>query len=137
VTISGNYGYFTVTGIAQLNVLDTTTDTWIATVQPVASDPYDVSANADGTSVWVSGTRGTISVLDTRDPHHPVLTDTIELGASRGPREVAFHPDGTKAYVALFVSNTVGVISIPDLHLITEIPVGTTPQALDIALLDR
>ncbi len=131
VALSGDYAYFTVIGIALLKILDTRVDTWVASVQPVAVDPYDVNATADGTRVWVSGTRGTISVIDTSDPPNPVLIYTINLG-TRGPREVAFHPSEPKAYVALFAANTLGVISTESLTLTDEIPVGTTPQAVDI-----
>ncbi len=131
VALSGDFAYFTVTGIAQLKVLDTRNDTWVALVQPVAVDPYDVNVTSDGSRVWVSGTRGTITVLDTTDPTNPALIHTIALG-NKGPREVAFHPSQAKAYVALFAANTLGVISTDSFNLTEEIPVGTTPQAVDI-----
>ncbi|HME90260.1 MAG TPA: hypothetical protein VKE49_02470 [Myxococcaceae bacterium] len=86
-----------------------------------------------GTRVWVSGTRGTISIVDTTNPAIPALIDTINLGMERLPREVAFSPDQPKAYVALAALNAVGVISTSSLSVIEEIPVGQMPQAIAIA----
>jgi YVTN family beta-propeller protein len=132
-SLAGDYAYFTVIGIEQLKVLNTTTNEWVGLLQPVAMDAYDLTATSDGTRVWVSGTRGTISVVDTTNPAAPTLITTIDLGIGRVPREAAFSPDPRFAYVALAGANSVGVISTTTYTLMEEIPVGQMPQAIDIA----
>lgn len=85
----------------------------------------------DGKSLWVPqstdllrftvGANGLVNatplVIPLTGPNGPAL-----------PSGMAFSPDGSKAYVALNGSNTLGVIDTATNALVTEIPVGNAPR---------
>lgn len=146
VSLAGDYAYFThvryfdpLTGEGpQLKVLDTTTNDWVALLQPMPGQPYDLSPTPDGTQIWVSCIRGSsgrdaVAIVDITNPGAPELIDAIDFGFGKMPREVAFSPNTDKAYVAFASSNTVGVLSTSPPSLIQEIPVGQGPTGIDIA----
>jgi YVTN family beta-propeller protein len=122
---------------SNLLVIDTATNTVIATIPPgilttayYPSGPVGVAVNPAGTRVYVTGrvTIGGTGYVLAIDPSTKAVVATIAVGAN--PQGVAVKPDGTKVYVANTGSNTVSVIDTSTNKVIATIPVGTAPIAL-------
>jgi YVTN family beta-propeller protein len=117
-----------------VSVIDTTTDTVVATI-PMAGLPYGLAVNPNGTVVYVAtmaaeqGTDGydSIAVIDVATN---TVTGFIHLGFNTQPREVAFNPSGTTAYVTNYVTNTVSVIDVAGGIVTDTIPVDRSPVGI-------
>jgi YVTN family beta-propeller protein len=97
--------YITNQFVNTVSVIDTTTDTVIATI-PVGLNPVGVAVNTDGSKVYITSfNANTVSVIDT--VANTVIA-TIPVGL--GPFGVAVSPDGSKVYITNQNSNTVSVI---------------------------
>ena len=82
-----------------VSVIDTATDTVIATI-PVGLSPFGVAVSPDGSKVYVANTgANTLSVIDTATN---TVSATVPVGF--GPRGVAVKPDRSKVYVAVQLS---------------------------------
>jgi YVTN family beta-propeller protein/VCBS repeat-containing protein len=152
---NGGFAYVTNGGSDTVSVIDTATHTVIdanpATPGvdpiPVAGLPYGVAFSPDGDLAYVVNLSGnTVSVIDTAthtvidaDPATPGV-DAISVGG--GPREVAFSPDGSLAYVTNFASDTVSVIDTatrtvidadPATPAVDAIPVGSYPRGVAVS----
>jgi YVTN family beta-propeller protein len=77
---------------------------------------------------YVTNDEGTVSVIDVASREE---TATITVGDD--PWEVAFTPDGSKAYVANSGSDTVSVIDVATSTVIETIPVGANPQGVAVS----
>jgi YVTN family beta-propeller protein len=91
--------YITANGSDTVSVVDTATNTVIATI-PVGVQPAGVAVSADGSKVYVAnqGTGkipGSVSVIDSATN---TATATIPLGLT-GPGALAVTPDDSKVYV--------------------------------------
>jgi len=108
-------------------VIDTATDTVIATVQ-VGDGPMGVAVSPDDRKVYVGNTGSdTVSVIDTTTN---TVVSTIPTG--RGPTGVALTPDGSKVYVANDGANTASMINAATNTVTATIPVGIFPIAFGI-----
>src|SRR5216684_4503527 len=88
------HAYIVNTGSNSVSVIDTTSNTVVATVS-VGGSPLEVAITPDGTRVYVTnGTDNTLSVIDTASN---TVVATVGVGA--GPTAVAITPDGTRVYV--------------------------------------
>jgi YVTN family beta-propeller protein len=91
--------YITNFGDNTVSVIDTATDTVIATI-PVGDRPYGVAVTPDGSKVYVANQGfnprfvSTVSVID-------AATNTVSatIRGGRDPIGVAVSPDGSKVYV--------------------------------------
>ena len=118
-----------------VSVIDTSTDTVIATISSVDLffSPNGVAVSPDGSKVYVTnsfsqpGAPGTVSVIDTATN---TVSATIPVGTE--PEGVAVKPDGSKVYVANFVSSTVSVIDTATNTVSATIPVGVGPLAFGV-----
>ena len=94
----GPYAYITNEYENTVSVIDTATNTVIATVN-VGSTPNGIAVSPDGTKVYVTNFHSvTVSVIDTATD---TVTSTVDVGSA--PRGVAANPDGTKVYVAKLI----------------------------------
>src|SRR5215470_10104521 len=91
------FAYIADDGASNVAVIDTQTNTIIATITGVGTVPEGVAVNVAGTRVYVtdSVTSGTVAVIDTAN--NTVLA-TIPVGAE--PFGVAVNPAGTRVYAA-------------------------------------
>jgi YVTN family beta-propeller protein len=151
----GSFAYVTNQGSGTVSVIDTATHTVIDAdpATPVVDSylvggaPYGVAFSPDGGFAYVTNANGnTVSVIDTAthtvidaDPATPGV-DAISVGG--GPREVAFSPDGSLAYVTNFASDTVSVIDTatrtvidadPATPAVDAIPVGSYPRGVAVS----
>jgi YVTN family beta-propeller protein len=135
----GNYLYFADTGNDTLAVIDTANLNYnnyelpAETLINVGQDPEGVAVTPDGSQVWVADTGpetggqslGGISVIS-------AATDTVtaSLSLSSDPREIAFSPSGTTAYVT--TGGGLLVINTATLQVVTTIRGLGSPQ--DVAV---
>ena len=129
----GTYAYISNSGSSNVSVIDTATDTVIATVN-VGSDPHGVAVSPDGLNVYVANAGSdSVSVIDTATN---TVKDTVIVEDC--PRGVAVSPDGTKVYVTNSGSyddprNTVSVIDASINKVISTVNVGNSPFGIDIS----
>lgn len=90
----------------------------------VPKSNHNAIFSPDGKEVWTSqmDEKGTVLVYDANTY---ALKNTITVG--REPAEVTFSSDGTTAFVANGVDNTVSVINPNTKTIISTIPVGKNP----------
>ena len=120
-----------------VTVIDTATETTqtisLSAVAPgVAFSGYGVACHPDGSEVYVTaagnappGTNHIIAVIS-------ATTDTIvaSIPVAEAPRDVAFLPDGTKAYVATSAGDVVVVDT--DTRATTNVYVGSGPRGIAV-----
>ena len=118
------FAYITNAGSGNVSVIDTATNTVVATVG-VGTSPYGVAVNLAGTFTYVANQgSNTVSVINT-------ATNTVvaNVGVGANPYGVAVNPAGTFAYVANVNSNTVSVIDTATNTVVANVNVGTNPLA--------
>ena len=104
--IGGSYAYISNNRDNTVSVIDTTTDTVVATI-PVGLAPYGVVTNPTGTKVYITNQNSsTVSVVDRKSN---IVTKNITVG--KNPAGIAITPSGTKVYVTNFDDGTVSVIN--------------------------
>ena len=118
--------YITNLASANVSVIDTATNTVIATI-PVGIGPRGVAVTPDGSKVYVTNVQlpnpSVVSVIATATN---TVIATIPLGGESNG--VAVTPDGRKVYVANSGSNNVFVIDTATNAVIgSPIPVGLFP----------
>src|SRR6266852_5319910 len=87
------HAYIVNTGSNSVSVIDTTSNTVVATVS-VGGSPLEVAITPDGTRVYVTnGNDNTVSVVD-------AASNTVVATVGVSGLGVAITPDGTRAYVA-------------------------------------
>ena len=119
--------YATSFGENTVSVIDTLTNSEIATI-PVGAGPETVAVNPAGTRVYVPNqTSGTVSVIDTATNS---VVATIPVGSQ--PFGVAMTPDGSRAYVTNRASNSVSVIDAGTNTVTATIAVGVGPLGLAV-----
>jgi YVTN family beta-propeller protein len=83
------------TGSYSVSVIDTTTNTVIATI-PVGTTPFGVAVSPDGSTAYVTNVNSnSVSVIDTAS--NTVRTTIAAVGVQ--PFGLASTPDGTRVYV--------------------------------------
>jgi YVTN family beta-propeller protein len=108
VGMGAPFAYIANSGSDSVSVIDTATNTVIATVA-VGTQPTGVAVHRDGSRVYVTNFRiiptSTVSVIDTAT--NSVIA-TVAVGLE--PWGIAVHPDGNRVYVANTGSGEVSVI---------------------------
>ena len=118
--VAAPFAYITNADSDNVSVIDTATDTVVATI-PVGAGPTGVAVNAAGTRVYVSNTgSGNVSVINTAT--HTV-TATVPVGV--GPIGVAVNPAGTRVYVANLFSQSLSVIDTTTNAIVANVAMGT------------
>ena len=118
--------YVTNEGSNNVSVIDTTTNTVIATI-PVGLAPRPLAVSPDGKWVYVVnfGTNPTtISVIDTATD---MVVSTITAGT--GPTRVTFSLDSTVAYAVNEGSNNFTIINTSDGTVLNTFSTGIAPRA--------
>jgi YVTN family beta-propeller protein len=106
----------------KLTVIDTATDTVIATV-PIGTSGYGVAVKPSGTRVYLSG--GDVSVISTISYGEIARVPAGTVG-------MAVNPSGTRVYVANINSNTVSVIDTTTNTVTATVEVGAEPFGVAI-----
>ena len=119
------FAYVTNRGSNNVSVIDTATNTVVASV-PVGTEPVGVAVTPAGTRVYVTSLNlpsgGNVSVIATATN---AVVATVPVGDS--PWGVAVTPAGNRVYVANLFSNTVSVIDTATNTVVATVPVGTGP----------
>ncbi len=122
-----NFAYVTNSSSNSVSVIDTSTNTVVATVA-VGSNPVGVAITPDGTRAYVANQlSNSVSVIDTSSN---TVVATVAVGSN--PVGVAITPDGTRAYVANAFSNSVSVIDTPTNNVVATVAVGRVPNFVAI-----
>ena len=116
------FAYITNSGSNSVSVIDTATDTVVATI-PVGTEPLGVAVNATATRVYVTN-RGSATVSVIEAATHSVVA-SVPVGAE--PAGVAVNRAGTRIYVANFAANALTVIDGAGNSVIAVVPVGRGP----------
>jgi len=124
--------YITNYGSNNVSVIDTATNTVIATIN--MSYPFGVAVTPDGNKVYVTnptagGVPNLVSVIDTGTN---TVIGTITVGAN--PFGVAVTPDGTKVYVANLYSASVSVINTATNTVSSTIPISSIFNPIGVAV---
>jgi YVTN family beta-propeller protein len=90
-----------------ISVIDTTTNTIIATIDTSAdNEPIGVAFTPDGTKAYITNDIGVVLVIDAAS--NTIIGSPITVGSI--PWGIAITPDGSTAYVANESSASVSVI---------------------------
>jgi YVTN family beta-propeller protein len=120
------FAYVVNTGFNNVSVIDTATNTVVATV-PVGDFPTGAAVTPDGKHVYVVNffsPPNNVSVIDT-------ATNTVVATVPVGnfPEGVAVAPDGKHAYVTNNESCSVSVIDTASNTVVATVPVGVEASA--------
>ncbi|MDQ6701885.1 MAG: hypothetical protein M3Z96_01655 [Pseudomonadota bacterium] len=120
------FAYVTNSASGSVSVIDTATNTVVATV-PVGIGPQEVVVTPDGKHAYVANTNagspsGTVSVIDTATN---TVVATVPVGNDSSG--VAITPDGKHAYVTNAASGNVSVIDTASNTVVATVAVGTNP----------
>jgi YVTN family beta-propeller protein len=129
ITPEGVFAYVANYDAGTVSVIDTATNTVVATIPVVASPAY-MAITPDGAFAYVANTTSdTVSVIDTGTN---TVVATVPVG--RGPIGVAITPNGAFAYVtnAFGSLGSVSVIATATNTVVATIGVGATPYGVAI-----
>jgi YVTN family beta-propeller protein len=127
VSPDGQHAYVTDSGSANVDVINTATNTVAATI-PVGTDPDGIAISPGGGTAYVSDSgSNSVDVIDTATNK---VTATVPVGSK--PGGIAITPDGGTAYVSDQGSATVTPIDTATDTAGTAITVGTDPQQIAI-----
>lgn len=126
------FAYVTALGSNTVSIINTTTDTVVATVS-VGDGPFAVGVSSDRKRVYVANHfDATVSIID--GVTHSVIA-TLSVGPE--PIGVGVSPDGTKAYIASAGSEvgagSVSVIDAATNQVIATIPLPAGPFAAAVS----
>jgi YVTN family beta-propeller protein len=123
------FGYITDNLDRTVSVIDTTSETVVATIDLGLPYPVGVACHPDGKKVYVGGTgaasAGYVFLIDVATQS---LIDTLPVG--KQPQGLAVLPDGSKLYVANSGDNTVSVIDTATFTVDETVDVGTSPHGV-------
>jgi YVTN family beta-propeller protein len=127
VNPDGKHVYVANSGSNNVSVIDTTSNTVVATV-PVLG-PNGVAVTPNGKYVYVTKS-GTVSVIDMATTP-PSVVGAVRVGSN--PYGVGVTPDGKHVYVANDdVPGTVSVIDTTSNTVVATVPVGSSPVEVAI-----
>jgi len=111
-------------------VINTATNTVVATIPTVEVAPFAVAITPDGTRAYVTNIDSDdVSVINTATN----MTVGLPIPVGDGPIGVAITPDGTRAYVANLFSGNVSVIDTATNTTVgLPIPVELSPRGVAI-----
>ncbi len=122
-TTIGPYAYIANYDDGTVSVIDTQTNTVIATI-PVGGHPYGIVVTPDGSQVYVGSYYDSISVIDTATN---TVTATIPIYGSLG---MAASPDGSRVYIADDNQGTIDVIDTRTNNVIGTISLDYRPMGI-------
>ena len=121
------FAYITNQGSNNVSVIDTATNTVVATVA-VGNQPFGVAVNSAGTRAYVTNqSSNNVSVIDTAGN---TVVATVAVGTN--PRGVAVNPAGTRAYITNEGSSNVSVIDTAGNSAVATVAVGTSPHGVAV-----
>jgi YVTN family beta-propeller protein len=119
--------YFTVAGLAAVQVLDTATNRVMGQI-PVGASPHQAPFTPDGRWALVpSQGPGELGIIDAVSG---MVAGTVPVGKT--PHWVAASSDGKRAYVSNEGSNDVSVVDLTARTVIATIPVGNAPRKIAV-----
>jgi len=119
--------YFTVAGLAAVQIFDTATNRVVGQI-PVGASPHQAPFTPDGRWALVpSQGPGELGIIDAASG---MVAGTVTVGKT--PHWVATTSDGKLAYVSNEGSNDVSVVDLTARTVIATIPVGNGPRKIAV-----
>ncbi|MCG5077428.1 GH25 family lysozyme [Paraburkholderia tagetis] len=121
----GHLGYVSNAGSNSVSVIDTATNTVMATI-PVGARPSNIALTPNGQAAYVVNSgASTVSVINT-------ATNTVinTIGVGLFPIDVVVTPGGATVYVANAGANSVSAISTATNTVVATVQVGSNPVSL-------
>lgn len=120
----------------EVAVIDTETFRLAASV-PAGSDPLRVAVQQDGRYLWVANdatdaARSGVTIIDTA-----TLEPVGFVATGRGHHEIAFAPDGSRAFVTNRGAGTLSVVDVATLRKVGDVPTGPLPISVAASALSR
>jgi YVTN family beta-propeller protein len=113
--------------LCPVDVIDTTTNQIITTVNLPGTWLKDILFTPDGRSAYVANQSvGEVDVIDT------ATYQQTNIPTAAGSRRLCISPTGDRVYCANYDGNSVSVINTATKQLIATIPVGQRPRAIAI-----
>ncbi|MFA5808376.1 MAG: YncE family protein [bacterium] len=117
------------TGYGNVSVIDTATNTVVATIEDSSFDePYAVAVKPDGSEAWVvNNFSGTVSIIDTSTN---TVSETIVNECISYPEGIAINPNTAipQAYVVNSETSTVCVFNTSTREYVDTVDVGSGPH---------
>ncbi len=130
--LAAPFAYIPNFGSNDVSVIDTATDTVVATIA-VAAGPVGVAVSGDGTRAYVSNTSGkSVSVIDTASN---AVIGTVALPVE--PYGIAVNRAGTRALVTSIEANAVMVIDTNTRAVVATIPTASRTWGIAIDSTDQ
>lgn len=127
------FAYITDSLDRTVSVIDTTTDTVVATLDVGLPYPVSVTCHPDGGTFYVrlgilsvaAPPDGAVSVVDIATRSQTQVITGFWL-----PNGVAVHEDGDRLYVVESENDAVAIVDTSTNTIVDSVPVGSCPQAL-------
>ncbi|ARU40990.1 hypothetical protein CCB80_07470 [Armatimonadetes bacterium Uphvl-Ar1] len=102
---------------------------------PGGASLIGIAENPKTKEIWVTNAQNAIQIFSIADPTKPTKTREIILpkppkSANSFPCGITFNPEGTRAYVALSISNAVIALDTTSGQSIWQTPVGIAPYSI-------
>lgn len=126
ISPDGKFVWITNRGANTISVLDTATETLVATLKAGGKMPIRVKFTPDGTEVLVSNARSnSVAVFDAARGEEIAKVDT-----GSEPIGILIVPDGSQAFIANTQSNQVSVLDLKDRKVVRTFRTGTEPDGM-------
>ncbi len=121
------FAYIPNDAVNNLSVIDTATNTVVATVT-VGVSPFGIAVNPGGARAYVTNAASdNVSVIDTAN-----FTVVATVAVGTNPEGIAVNPAGTRAYVGNRGGTTLSVIDTATNTVVATVTVGTQPQGVAV-----
>jgi YVTN family beta-propeller protein len=96
---------------------------------------HGLAVSRDGRHIFLSGNKRTIDVAKIDDQGMASWSAplTVATKGNSQPTGLVLSPDGSRLYVCLGISNTLGVVDLATQKLVREIPVGVCPYDVGVS----
>ena len=129
--VSEGYAYIANSGDGTISIINVATNQVVSKIRP-PHDPFCVCISPDGSKAYIGCSEGssTVTIINTATN---AIISTIPVSSSGETTGITVSPDGTRLYVANYLTSTVSVVNSATGAIIAVIPVGVSVYGLAIS----